>query len=90
MDANYDTLCSVRVGPNQYTGEAFEIAVFIDGTEIMHSKFGSTNSPDEETFECIIPAGTKLKVTGDNQSGATSTVLYTYVIIRPLSGTSST
>jgi hypothetical protein len=86
MDANYDTLCTVRTGPNQYTSEGFDVAVFIDGTEIMHSKFGSSTSPDEETFECIVPAGKNLKITGDNKSGATITTLSAYIIIRPLIG----
>ena len=51
MAANDDTLCTVRVGPNQHTAESFDIAVFIDGTEIMHSKFGSSTSVHELPFQ---------------------------------------
>jgi len=92
MDANFDTLCSITAGVNATSiTERFEFIVFIDGTQIMATSVGQPgNEIGPPTIELIIPAGTNLKITGDNQSSSTSTVCSAYVIMRPLSGTLST
>jgi hypothetical protein len=93
MDANFDTLCSITASINAASSaERFEFVFFVDGTQIQVANMeAGDNHGDSQpyTMDLIIPAGTNLKITGDNQSSATSTNCSVYVLIRRLSGTSS-
>ncbi len=94
MDANFDTLCSITAGQNAADSALrYEFVYYIDGTQITikNVEFGDNHGDSNpQSIDFIIPAGKNLKVTGDNKSSAGSTVCSVYVIIRPLSGTSST
>tara|TARA_Y100000310_G_C19946361_1_gene474864 strand:+ start:54 stop:461 length:408 start_codon:yes stop_codon:yes gene_type:complete len=94
MDANADTLCSITASINKAsTAERVEFVFFVDGTQIQVANMeAGDNHGDSQpyTTDLIIPAGTNLKITGDNQSSATSTECSAYVIIKPLAGTSTT
>lgn len=90
MDANFDTLCSITAGINAASStERFEFVFFVDGTQIIVSNVDGDSIANSPTIDLIIPAGTNLKVTGDNQSSGTSTNCSVYVLIKRLSGTSS-
>ena len=94
MDANADTLCSITAGINATsTGQRFEFIYFIDGTQIQVANVEAGDNHGDsnpQSMDLIIPAGKNLKVTGDNQSAATSTECSVYVLIKPLAGTSTT
>ena len=90
MDANSDTLCRITAGVNAAsTAHRFEFIYFIDGTQIQVSNIEAGDNHGDSnprSIDLIIPAGKNLKVTGDNQSAATSTECSVYVLIKPLIG----
>lgn len=85
MDADYDTLCTLIASKAAHSSDAYDAAVYVDGTlvTILEATDGT------EQLNIIVPANTNLKVNMSNQTDTTSTLCQTYVIIRPLQGTSS-
>jgi hypothetical protein len=91
MSATADVKINVRAQPKVRNAESFDFIISIDGTQVgfINSSTAYLNTnPDGLDF--IVPLGTNLKVTGDNQTSATSTLCAVYVLIEELSGTTST
>ena len=85
MDANYDTLCTLIASKAVHSSDAYDAAVYVDGTliTILEATDGT------EQLNIIVPANTNLKVNMSNQTNTNSNVCQTYVIIRRLQGSSS-
>jgi len=85
MDEDFDSLCTVIASNAEHTTDSYDAAVYVDGTlvTILEATDGT------QSVDVIVPKGTYLKVNMKNTTDATSNLCQTYVIIRPLQGSSS-
>ena len=85
MDEDFDSLCTVIASKAEHSSDAYDAAVYVDGTlvTILEATDGT------QSVDVIVPKGTYLKVNMKNTTDATSNLCQTYVIIRPLQGSSS-
>ena len=88
MDEDFDSLCTVIANKALTpTGSAnvYDAAIHVDGTLVTVLNDCDGTQP----VDVIVPKGTYLKVIMSNQTNTASTDCQTYVIIRPLQGSSS-
>ena len=85
MDADNDSLCTVIASTAVHTTDVYDAAVYVDGSLVTILQDVDGTQP----VDVVIPKGTNLKVNMSNQTDTTSNLCTVYVIIRPLSGTSS-
>lgn len=85
MDADNDSLCTLLASTAVHTTDVYDAAVYVDGSLVTILQDCDGTQP----VDVVIPKGTNLKVNMSNQTNTNSNLCTVYVIIRPLSGTSS-